>query len=222
MLRSGSLLSRSLALVLMLGATVTLYEFALMPVIGAHSRARAKIEQTNALLQRYHALAEQRTRLADQISAYERIVADTDAYLPGRNDIEAAAALQEWVKSAIEGAHGELRSTQVLPAQAVETKAPLRLIALRIEFKIDINGLQNVLYALETSDPYLFIEKLGIQRHDAPDPGSALDVSLTIEGYANGGATAAVPNPDASTATRTRPTRRSARRRRSARFDRSG
>ena len=111
MLRSGSLLSRSLALVLMLGATLTLYEFALLPLIAAHSQARTTIEQTKALLQRYQALAEQRTRLSDQVSAYERVVADADSYVPGGNDVVAAAALQDRVKSVIERAHGELRST---------------------------------------------------------------------------------------------------------------
>ena len=184
-MQPGSLLSRSLALALMLGAALTLYEFALLPLLAAHSRARTTIEQTTALLQRYHALVEQRARLADQVSAYERIVADADSYLPGGNDVVAAAALQERVKSAIESAHGELRSTQVLPPQTVETDASVRLIVLKFHFIIDINGLRDVLYALETGNPYLFIEELGIQRHDATNSDSALDVSITVEGYAN-------------------------------------
>lgn len=185
MLRPGSLLSRGLALVLMLGAALGLYEFALLPLITAHARAGTTTEQRKALLQRYHALAEQRARLAEQVSAYERVVADGDSYLTGRNDVLAAAALHERVGSVIERAHGELRSTQVLPAQAAKTGVPVRLIALKIRFVIDINGLRDVLYELETGDPDLFIEELSIQRHEASNPESPLDVSLTIGGYTN-------------------------------------
>lgn len=186
MLRRGSLLSRSLALVLMLGATLGLYEFALLPLLTAHWQARTTIEQTQALLQRYHALAAKRTHLAKQVSAYERVAADANGYLTERNDVLAAAALQERVGSVIERAHGELRSTQVLPAQAVKTGVPVRLIALKIRFVVDINGLRDVLYELETGGPYLFIEELNIQRHDPANSELALDVSFTIVGYANG------------------------------------
>ena len=185
MLRPGSLLSRTLALVLMLGAVLTLYDFALQPLLAAHSRTRTTIEQTTALLQRYQSLAGQRTRLADQVNGYERIVAGASSFLPGGDDVVAAAALQERAKSVIERAHGELRSTQVLPAQTVETGAPMRLIALKIQFMIDIDGLRDVLYELETSDPFLFVEELVIQRHDAPDSHSPLQVSIAIEGYIN-------------------------------------
>jgi general secretion pathway protein M len=185
-LQPGSLLSRSLALVLMLGATLALYEFALLPLIAAHSRARTTIEQTKALLQRYHALAEERAWLADQVSASDRIIADSDSYLTGPNDILAAAALQERSESVIERARGELRSIHVLPAQAVKTAVPVRLIALKIQFIIDSNGLRDVLYELETGNPYLFILELRIQRHDRPNTEPRLDVSLTVEGYTNG------------------------------------
>jgi general secretion pathway protein M len=188
MLRSGSLLSRSLALVLMLGAAFTIYNFALLPLLAAHRGARTTIEQTTALLRRYQALAEQRTRLADQVSDYARIVAEANSFLPGQNDVIAAAALQERAKSVIERAHGELRSTQLLPAHTVETAPPVRLIALKIHFIIDINYLRAVLYALETGNPYLFIDELRIQQHEAPDSDSALDVTITIEGYTSGGA----------------------------------
>ena len=41
MIRPGSILSRGLALVLMLGAVLTFYDFALLPLLAAHSWARA-------------------------------------------------------------------------------------------------------------------------------------------------------------------------------------
>ena len=183
MLRPGSLLSRGLALVVTLGATLGLYEFAVLPLITAHAGTRATIDQATALLQRYHALGEQRARLADQVSENERFVADSGSYLAGRSDVLAAAALYERVGSVLERADGELRSTQVLPAQAAKTGVPLRLTALKIRFIIDIDGLRDALYELETGKPYLFIEELSIQRPDTSNPVSALDVSLTIGGY---------------------------------------
>ena len=139
MLRPGSLLNRGLALVVTLGATLGLYEFAVLPLITAHAGARATIDQATALLQRYHALGEQRARLADQVSENERFVADSGSYLAGRSDVLAAAALYERVGSVLERADGELRSTQVLPAQAAKTGVPLRLTALKIRFIIDID-----------------------------------------------------------------------------------
>jgi general secretion pathway protein M len=195
MLRPGSLLSRSLALALLLAALFGAYQLILLPVIAAWREAESTIEQAQTLLQRYRALAEQRVQLAERVSAQEDLAASASGYLSGPSDALAAAALQDRVKSVIEGAEGELRSTQILPAKALESGVPVRRTALRIQFAVSVEGLQEVLYELETGEPYLFIDDLNIReqrvrrRRNAPDPEPMLDVSIEVSGYVRAEAT---------------------------------
>lgn len=189
MLRPGSLLSRSLAVALLLAALLGAYQLIFMPVLAAWQQTESTIGQAQALLQRYRALAEQRAQLAERVSAQEEAAETVSGYLTGPSDALAAAALQDRVKSVIERAEGELRSTQILPAQAVEIGVPARRTALRIQFGISVEGLQEVLYELETGEPYLFIDDLNIRerrvrrRRNAPETDPVLDVSVEISGY---------------------------------------
>ena len=189
MLRPGSLLSRSLALALLLAALLGAYQLVLLPVLAAWRQTESEIEQAQTLLARYRALAEQRAQLAERVRAQEEAAETVAGYLTGPSDALAAAALQDRVKSVIERAEGELRSTQILPAQAVETGVSARRTAVRIQFGVSVEGLQEVLYELETGEPYLFVDDLSIRerrvrrRRNAPETEAVLDVSVEISGY---------------------------------------
>jgi general secretion pathway protein M len=171
---------------LLIAALLGAYQLVLLPLIIGHRQIESTIVHTQELLQRYRALAEGRTQLAEQVSAQKEALKATAGYLTGPSHALAAAALQDRAKSVIERAQGELRSTQILPAQALETGIPMRRTALRIKFAVDIEGLQKVLYGLETGDPYVFVEELDIQQRqlgNVPEP--TLDVTIGIAGYTN-------------------------------------
>jgi general secretion pathway protein M len=189
MLRPGSLLSRTLAVLLLLAVGLAAYQLLVLPVAAAYRGAAEAIERSQGLLQRYQALAAQRDELARLVAQQEEVAAGSEAYLGGQSDALAAAALQDQVRRAIERAGGELRSTQILPARAADNAAGVRRASLRLQLGVDIEGLETLLYQLEAGEPYLFIDQITIRegrmrrgRGDvAPDP--TLDVNLEVYGY---------------------------------------
>ena len=186
MLQPGSLLSRTLALALLALALLGGFRLVVAPLMAAFQDNAARIEQAETLLQRYLALAEQRQATSDRLAAQEELAASAAGYLEGPSDALAAAQLQDRVKSVIEGAGGELRSTQILPAVAIDGDAGIRRTPLRVQFAAAIGGLAETLYELESGQPYVFIEQLTVReqrRRDEPGTDGSLDTSLQLSGY---------------------------------------
>jgi general secretion pathway protein M len=124
--------------------------------------------------------------MSDRLAAQEELAASAAGYLEGPSDALAAAQLQDRVKSVIEGAGGELRSTQILPAVAIDGDAGIRRTPLRVQFAASIGGLAETLYELESGQPYVFIEQLTVReqrRRDEPGTDGSLDTSLQLSGY---------------------------------------
>ena len=192
MLRRGSLLSRVLAVSLLGGVLLAGYGLVVAPVIAAYREVGQEIEESQLLLQRYRSLASQRPELSARLADLEQQAAKVGGYLKGSSDALAAAELQDHARAVIEGAGGNLRSTQILPAGAVDSKVPVRRAALRIQLGIDIKGLQKVLYELETGQPYLFVDQLTVrqqrmrQRSKELEQEPVLDVSFEVFGYVRG------------------------------------
>jgi len=190
MLRPGSLLSRTLAIVLLGLALLGAARLVVAPLLAAYRDASAEIEQAEFLLQRYRALAEQRPAMAERLAEQQQLAASAAGYLQGPSDALAAAQLQDRVKTVVEGAAGELRSTQILAAQPVEVDAKIRRAALRVQFVASIEGLARILYELESGQPYLLIDELVVReqrvrsrRRNEPETETLLDVSLELSGY---------------------------------------
>jgi general secretion pathway protein M len=190
MLQPGSLLSRTLAIALLLVALLAGVRLVVEPLLVAFREAAEGIAEDEALLQRYRVLAEQRPALARRLEQQQELAASAAGYLQGPSDALAAAQLQDRVKTVIEAAGGELRSTQILPAQPIEGNAAIRRAALRVQFAVTIDGLSATLYELETGQPYLLIDQLSVReqrvrrrRRDEPEPETSLDVTLELSGY---------------------------------------
>jgi general secretion pathway protein M len=189
MLQPGSLLSRTLAVVLLGIALLGAYRLIIAPLVIAYRDGQSRIEQAKELLQRYEALAEQRSLLADRLAEQQERAASAAGYLTGPSDALAAAELQDRVKSVVEGAGGELRSTQILPAEELEADLDFRRTTLRVQFVVTIEGLEETLYELETGQPYLIIDDVTVRqerarrRRNQPRDQPRLDVSLELFGY---------------------------------------
>jgi general secretion pathway protein M len=189
MLRRGSLASRLLAVALLGAVLLAGYALVVSPVIAAYQEVGQGIEQSQLLLQRYRSLAGERPQLSARLAELEQRAARAGGYLKGSSDALAAAELQDQVRAIIEGAGGSLRSTQILPASPIDATVPLRKAALRIQLGIDIEGLQKVLYDLETGQPYLFVDQLTIRpqrtrrRSSELEVEPVLDVSFEVFGY---------------------------------------
>jgi general secretion pathway protein M len=190
MLQSGSVLSRTLAVVLLGIALLGGYQLIFAPVLVAYRDGETSIEQSKELLERYQALAEQRSLLADRLAEQQERAASAAGYLTGPSDALAAAQLQDRVKSVVEAAGGELRSTQILPATRLEGNLGFRRTTLRVQFVVTIQGLETTLYELETGQPYLIIDDVTVRqerirrsRRDDPKSEPVLNVSFELFGY---------------------------------------
>jgi general secretion pathway protein M len=194
MLLPGSLLSRSLALVLLGLGMHGGARLVVAPLLAAFLDNANSIEQAETLLQRYLELAEQRPAMAERLAAQQEFAASAAGYLQGPSDALAAAQLQDRVRSVVEGAGGQLRSTQILPAKQIDGDSGIRRAALRVQIAITIDGLAQTLYELESGQPYLLIDQLSVReertqrrRRDEPDAEASLYIGLELSGYLHGG-----------------------------------
>jgi general secretion pathway protein M len=189
MLRPGSLVSRLLALVLLAAVVLLAWQGLIMPVIAAYQTSATSIAQSRSLLERYRALAELRPHLARQLEERRSDTEASRAYLEGPTDALAAAALQEQVRTIIADAGGELRSTQILPGKVVDEALRIQRAGLRLQLSVEVEGLESILYRLETAEPFLFIDEISIReqrvrrRRNEAEKAPELDVSLQVYGF---------------------------------------
>jgi hypothetical protein len=89
----------------------------------------------------------------------------------------------------VEAAGGGLRSTRILPAEAVEASPGTRRTALQVQMIVTIEGLAEILYGLEAGQPYLLIDELSVRgqrerrRRGEPELEPRLDVNLSLSGF---------------------------------------
>lgn len=130
--------------------------------------------------------------LAFRVQRYKRIVArkddvqenldqlkeqhDSQGYVT-ESDTEALASaeLQQFIKTTVSDAGGQLASTQVLPSK---TENGFLTITVKVRMSGDIEMLRNVLYQIETSVPIMIVDQLDVN----PVRGARNRLTHKIEG----------------------------------------
>jgi len=98
----------------------------------------------------------------------------------------AQAQLQDEVKSIVTDNQGEVRTAQIVPATTVDG---FQVIAIQYDLAVPMAKLRDLIYAIETRTPYLFVDDADIisqQDWQSGDPQAAnpmLDVRWTIRAY---------------------------------------
>ena len=126
------------------------------------------------LQQREKLLAELRMLELSNPSGSRLFVGDTPAL--------AAAELQGVASRIIENAGGEIGSAQVLPARQLP---PFVEVGLRVELTCSMAGLRDILYAVESHEPVIVVERLDASADaaDADEPDAQINVSLELRGF---------------------------------------
>ena len=176
---------RGLYLVGALAAALLLL-FVAMPAIAAFGAQHQ--ERDDALEQ----LATYRNEVASQPAMLEALaqsrmqVAAMPGLMRSPTDALAAAQLQLLMKQIVEANSGDLRSTQALaPAQA----NGFSRIAVQCDLTLPLARLKDLLYAVETHQPYVFIEHVEVngplswQGDPAKPAQPVLEVRLTTHAY---------------------------------------
>lgn len=112
---------------------------------------------------------------------------DTDAAtVAGPSETVAASALQRYLLDRLQRAGGFVQSVQAEPRRETITPGLQRLSA-QLAFEASTNGLQRLLFELETGLPYVFVDSLAAQPAAVMSAdaraGDKLRVTLTVTSY---------------------------------------
>jgi general secretion pathway protein M len=176
---------RQLAAVVLLLVTVALIWFlGVLPLSAHFERLGEEIANQRTTLGRFAAVAALQNRLGDAERA-GRAASASAAYLAGEGDQIKSATLQTLLANI--AAENGLRLTSTRALNPIE-RNDLRLIGVRVQFTASIEQLREILYAVESKQPFLFVEGLQVHTvsamaHD-PEHAGILDVRADIYGAA--------------------------------------
>lgn len=166
------LVSRAAALLLLLTAVLAAYTFLVEPMIVGYGDNNAQIEEVRDQLARFERAAAMRPALARQMNDFRIKEESLGYYLTGRTDALAAVALQDRVHALVSDKGGTLLSVQPMPG--VEERGLTR-VTLRVQMTGTTETLFDVLYALESGAPLVFIDNLDIQNSRQAQANSGID-----------------------------------------------
>jgi general secretion pathway protein M len=179
--------SRLAALLLLVTAVLVVYMSAVEPIISGYSETRSEIEAARDQLARLERAAAMRPALSRHIEDFEKQRASQGYLLAGSTDALAAANLQDRVQALIIENGGTAQSMQSMPG--VEEHGLMR-ITLRVQMTGTTETLLDVLYALESGSPILFIDNVDIQGRESVKAGydlsyeaEVLRVAVDLSGY---------------------------------------
>lgn len=184
---STPITSRLAALLLVATAILAAYMLVIEPIIGGYSETGSEIETVRDQLARLERAAAMRPALARHTEDFEKQRNSEGDFLAGNTDALAAAGLQDQVQTLIVENGGAVQSIQSMPG--IDEQRLIR-ITLRVQMTATTETLFDVLYALESGSPILFIDDVDVQSRDGVKPGGAaasdmerLTVAVDVSGY---------------------------------------
>jgi len=178
--------SRALALGLLLFALVAIIAVLATPLALMHGYYDQKIGDLKDRLGRYQRVAASREELTRRLEQM-RALDGRRFYLKSAGPALAAGEIQELEKSLIEANGGRLASMQIQPQK---DEGAFRRVAVNVQVLGSISAIQNILRALETREPFLFVDNLSVRSlsaeatKDAVTPDAGLVVQFDLIGYA--------------------------------------
>lgn len=152
---------RLLAMGLLLAALAVVVQLAVVPAWKAYASQGQRLEIAHGQLERFQRLAAQLPSLRGQVARLR----DEDALAPylvqAPNDALAAAELQERLKAITLAHDGRILSTRVLKGA---TDGAFERVVVEARLEITLEGLQDLLYEVDTKKPYLFVEELSVMQ----------------------------------------------------------
>src|SRR5215469_2905439 len=179
-------LNRAAALGILALLPAAAYFGVILPLRDDYQQTEASIAQSRDALERYRYIAAALPERQAEMTALHQRAPARAGFLQGSNEMLVAAQIQNRLKALVEAAHGELRSTQILPPQEDEH---LRRVAVRCQMELTMGAVQQVLYGIETAYPLLFIDNLDMRAHTQrrreapPDQEPKIDVRFDVYGY---------------------------------------
>jgi general secretion pathway protein M len=184
-------LRRLLALALLAACVAVIAAGIVLPTVERYSALENGIAESEIALARFEQAAARLPRLEAEQAGLKAALAAQDGFLKATGDPLIAAEMQERIKSVVDRAGGQLKSTQIIPAR---DENGFRRIAARVEVAGNADTLERVWYEMETGLPFLFVDDFDITarqipRRDRTQPALiALDTRFEISAYARAAA----------------------------------
>jgi general secretion pathway protein M len=179
-------LSRAFALIILVALLSFIYIGLIQPLLDHYADARNSRVELQSVLARVTQTGRTLSELQAELQRLkERGVSGAGA-LQSSNESLAAAELQNRVKSSVEGARGELRSTQILPSHE---EGVFQRISIRGQISVNLEALQRIFYEFESASPLLFLDNVDVRVRPERRPNEAttdnpvLDVRFDLYGY---------------------------------------
>ena len=177
---------RAVALGLLAAVLAIVWLLGPPPYLDSLSAAQADVARAQNLVARYARLAAEKGALQAQVAALRADRGRGQGTFPGDNAQLVAANMQDRVKRLVESSSAVLRSTQVLPTR---DESGFRQVSIRVTMETEIEGVQKIFHALESANPYLFLNNVDIRSRvirsvrQSTDKAMSLNVTFDIYGY---------------------------------------
>ncbi|HZB93795.1 MAG TPA: type II secretion system protein GspM [Stellaceae bacterium] len=182
-------LRRLVAVGLLLAVIFVALLWGALPLWRSYSDAEASASQLEMALHKLDSARLDPAALEIELRNLKSKRAVAPGLLTGPSDALASAELQNRLKTATEAARGAFRSAQALPAR---DDGPYRRVGVRAQMSVKLGELVRILHELESSQPYLFIDRVGLRVSTPFYPGKSaqaegqepdLDVTFDLYGY---------------------------------------
>ena len=181
------LISRLAALLLLVTAILAGYTLLVEPMVIGYTETHRQIDEMRDQLAHLERAAAAQPALARQLKDFQEQQQSRGYFLSGTTDALAAASLQDRVHDLVTVSGGTLKSVEPMPG--IEEQGLTR-VTLRVQMAATNATLFDVLYALESGNPILFVDNLDIQNHtnaggesDTGNEAGDLTVAFDLSGY---------------------------------------
>lgn len=189
--RFRNVISKGAALALLLGLLGVLYVGTAEPLLRHYADNEAAIRDAATMLERFKHAAQDRKVPNVPIGEIRADRSHLAHYFVAERLPLATAELQGQLKRVIDGAGGQLLSTQEIQAN---DKEPHQRVSVRVRMEATPSAMLQVFHALEASTPYLFLDNASIQpkvislpgqrdNRDAQPEQQALVIQFDVFGY---------------------------------------
>lgn len=184
MTRPLALLSRLLAVGLLVLLLAGAYLIGIDPLVTTYRVNEMAIAESQALLGRLGVIATGQHDLEQRVHELTELHASEPYYLTRETDALAAVELQDRVSEAINKNGGTIRSIQPLQT---EKEDEFQRVTLRVQLTTTIESLFHIIYELETTQPFLFLDNVEIKarppRVTADSQAGELPLTITLDLY---------------------------------------
>ncbi|MDJ0951183.1 MAG: type II secretion system protein GspM [Alphaproteobacteria bacterium] len=151
---------RFLAVAILMLVALGAWRLIASPIMAAHRNYDDSIAQSQELLSKYLRIAQSRSELERVLKRVQVRKSAVGRFLEGDEPDLVAAKLQSRIKRIVGRHDGRLKSTRFLRPR---DEAEFRQVVVSANMSASADALLNVLYELETANPYLFVDRLHIR-----------------------------------------------------------